>query len=72
MKINANEIQRRYFDCTKDSIQEIRSEDGKESFKIRGTPIVYNSEAVLYESENFRFTEIIESGAARNALLRAE
>jgi len=72
VKINANEIQRRYFDCTEDSIREIRSEGGEESFKIKGTPVVYNRETVLYESEYVRISEIIESGAARNALLRAE
>jgi len=72
VKINENEIRRRYFDCGKGGIQEIRSEGEGESFKIKGTPVVYNRETVLYESDNFRLSEIIESGAARNALLRAE
>ncbi|MDR0497346.1 MAG: HK97 family phage prohead protease [Treponema sp.] len=41
-------------------------------YKITGTPIVYNRETVLYDSETFRWVEKIESGAARDALFRAE
>jgi len=41
-------------------------------FNISGTPIVYNRETILYENESFRWIEVIESGAARDALLRAE
>jgi HK97 family phage prohead protease len=72
VKINANEIQRRYLGHGESGFQAIRSEGGEETFKIKGTPVVYNRETVLYESEYIRISEIIESGAARNALLRAE
>ena len=42
------------------------------NYRITGTPIVYNRVAVLIDNENFRWTEIIEPGAARDALRRAE
>jgi len=67
-----NELIRRFIQCDPGILEEIRAEDGAESYKLRGTPIVYNREAILYESESFRWIEIIEPGAARDALLRAE
>ncbi len=66
------ELQRRFVPCEPGTLELNRSDDGSDFFKITGTPIVYNREAVLYDSESFRLTEIIEAGAARDALLRAE
>ena len=67
-----NELQRRFIPCDPGILEEVRADGEAQSFKIKGTPIVYNREAVLYESEHFRWVEVIESGAAREALLRAE
>ncbi len=70
--MNNNELQRRFLPCDPGTLELIRTEGDTESFKIRGTPIVYNRETVLYDGESFRWTEVIEPGAARDALLRAE
>ena len=72
MPENKNGLQRRFIPCDPGTLEEIRAADGSTSYKIKGTPIIYNRETVLYESESFRWTEIIESGAASDALLRAE
>ena len=50
----------------------VRNDEEKTTYKIKGTPIVYNREVVLYENQHFRLSEIIETGAAREALVRAE
>jgi HK97 family phage prohead protease len=73
--LNTNEVQRRFiqFDSQIAEFElTVRDGEGKEAYLIKGTPIVYNRECVLYENEDFRFVEIIEQGAARDALLRAE
>lgn len=71
-KLQVNELQRRYIPCDPGVLEEIRSDDESQSCKLKGTPVVYNREAVLYDSEHFRWVEVIESGAASDALLRAE
>jgi len=66
-------LQRRFIALEGSDILTLRSDDAeKPAYKIKGTPIVYNREVVLYENQHFRLTEIIETGAAREALLRAE
>ena len=67
-----NDLQRRYLPCDSGIIEEIRSSEGESTYKIKGTPIVYGRETVIYDSEHFRWIETIEPGAAREALLRAE
>jgi HK97 family phage prohead protease len=67
-----NELQRRFINCDPGVLEEIRAEGEENSYKIKGTPVVYNRECVLYDTEMFRWVEIIEAGAAREALLRAE
>ena len=69
---NGEKLFRRSVECGQGMLEEIRAEDGTASCKIKGTPIVYNRETVLYDGESFRWTETIEAGAARDALLRAE
>ena len=51
---------------------EEREADGGAKLVLKGTPIVYGRETVLYEDETFKWTETIEAGASREALLRAE
>ena len=70
--MNNNELQRRAIPLDDCILEEERAEGGAESFKLRGMPIVYNREAVLYESDSFRWVEIIEPGAARDALKKPE
>ncbi|MCL2205708.1 MAG: HK97 family phage prohead protease [Treponema sp.] len=70
--MNKDELLRRSVPCGQGMIEEIRAEDGAPSYRLKGTAIVYNRETVLYENEAFRWVEIIEAGAARDALLRAE
>jgi HK97 family phage prohead protease len=67
-----NELQRRFIDCDPGVLEEVRAEGEEKSYKIKGTPVVYNRECVLYDTETFRWVETIETGAAREALLRAE
>jgi len=71
--IKANELQRREVTLEGSDFQiGTRNEDGTGGLKITGTPIVYNRECVIFENDHFCLTEIIETGAARDALLRAE
>jgi len=69
--MNKEKLQRRFLALEGSDFQITKRAEGDE-YKIKGTPIVYNREVVLYENQHFRLTEIIESGAAREALLRAE
>jgi len=68
MKIKTNEINRRYVEPN----IKIEIREGETALKINGAPIVYNRETVLYENDYVKMTEIIEQGAAREALLKAE
>ena len=73
IRVNADELQRRETAIEGTDFQiDVRNEDGSGGLTIKGTPIVYNRECVIYEGDHFRLTEIIEPGAARDALLRAE
>ena len=72
--MNKDKLQRRFtaLEGSDFKITARNEESENQTFKIEGTPIIYNREVVLYENQHFRLTEIIESGAAREALLRAE
>jgi len=71
--MNKEKLQRRFIALEgSDFTISKRSEGEDNKFQIKGTPIVYNRECVLYENQHFRLTEVIESGAAKDALLRAE
>jgi HK97 family phage prohead protease len=66
------ELERRFIPCDPGILEEVRAEGEEASYKIKGTPIVYNRECVIYEGDGYRWLEIIEPGAAREALTRAE
>jgi HK97 family phage prohead protease len=70
--MNKDGLQRRFIRCGPGVLEEVRAEDGSVSYRMKGTPVVYNREVVIYEDNSFRMTEVIEPGAARDALLRAE
>jgi len=70
--MNNEKLERRFIDLMDCNFQTVKRDESDGVYKIKGTPIVYNRECVLYESEHFRLTEVIEPGAARDALLRAE
>jgi len=71
-KENLKKLQRRFLPLEGSDFQIIKRSESEDGYKIKGTPVVYNREVVLYENQHYRFIEVIESGAARDALLRAE
>jgi HK97 family phage prohead protease len=70
LKRNTDELQRRFLVSNLAVIK--RGEGDGETFLIAGTPIVYSREAVLYEDDEFRWSEIIEPGASTEALKKGE
>jgi len=71
-KENLKKLQRRFLPLDGSDFQIVKRSGDDDGYKIKGTPVVYNREVVLYETQHYRITEVIESGAARDALLRAE
>jgi HK97 family phage prohead protease len=67
-----NQVQRRYMPAAESGIQDIREEGNESSYKITGTPIVYGRMAKLFEWDDYEVNEIIEAGAAAEALKNAE
>ena len=70
--MNNEKLQRRFIALEGSDFQISKRGEGEDGYKIKGSPVVYNRECVIYENQHFRLTEVIESGAARDALLRAE
>jgi HK97 family phage prohead protease len=77
--METNGAQRRYLSLeeskTAASERELRDSEGGSAGKklfISGTPIVYNRMTTLYETSDYVIREIIDAGAAREALAAAE
>jgi HK97 family phage prohead protease len=69
--------QRRYISLKDGNIEavEVETRDGEETkktFMVSGTPVLYNRMTTLIDADDFIIREIIDAGAAREALGNAE
>jgi HK97 family phage prohead protease len=78
-KMENNGAQRRYLSLEEGTLAvseiELRDAEGNAAGKrlhVSGTPIVYNRMTTLYENSDYVIREIIEAGAAREALKAAD